>query len=775
MKVGNLLLCSLCLALLSLSCAEAGSVKNLENQGLPCPEWKAAWIAAPWDKGPAPEFRAVFRAEKEVRKATVYFCGLGFGELFLDGKKVGTDLLSPNFTNYSYRAGLEKGSDSMDCDHFRGFHTLYLSYDLTGFFHQGDNEIKAVLGNGFYSIDYYDMYPAFGGRKLLCQIDVEYGDGTSASFCSDASWQVRESGILEDHLFNGEVFDARHHGEWQQAVEVAAPETELLPQTSPADKVMETLRPQKIEKLADGSWRVDFGDYVSGWVRLKGFKAPAGTEVEVVHECEVKGNGLWKYISDGEKHDYAPRFTWYVFRTVVVKGWPGKLKSSDIEAQVVYSNMPTVGEFECSNPLLSRIHRIWWRTETDNLHMGFASDCPHREKRPYTGDGEVSCVAVMHTFDAEAFYRKWLGDMRDSQNTETGYVPNVAPWLGGGGGVPWGSAICIIPWEHYIHYGDATILEENFFAMTEYLRFLDSWTLPDGTVHQKMPKFGGTEPSYWFNLGEWCPPYGLVGENMVHTWYAWRCATIAASSAHILGRNDDEVKYRELAKTLYNAFHAKFYDAETGSYGDGSGIVDKTGYGTGGAAGKGDGSNIFALAMGVPEDRLETVLQTVKDEFKANDGHFNTGIFGSSLLGETLCRYDLDEYAYAAMTKTDFPSFGYWVAQGADTTWEQWNGNASRNHPMFGGALTWLYRCLAGLQTDDDEPGYRHVVIRPRPAGDLTWVKYRTATPFGPVGINWRISPAGEFRIALRIPDGVRATLFLPTGQMIENATSGEY
>lgn len=776
------------------SCAKRETV--VENLALECPKWEAQWIAAPWDGDrfdrkafdkasrnilsgvvdttvAAPEFRTVAVLKKRVKKATAYFCGLGFGELFIDGKKVGEDLLSPNFTSYCHRDTIG-GSDSIDGIIFRNYHILYLSYDVSGLLHKGRNEISALVGNGFYAKN-YGAYSPFGTRRMICQIDVEFTDGSTDRICSGPSWQVRRSGILLDDLFLGESFDARYHGAWREVALKPAHESEFVPQDSPTDKVMEVLSPKSIEKLADGSWRVDFGDYITGTVALKGFNAPAGTEIEIVHECETTGNGIWRYISDGTARDYAPRFTWYAFRTAVIKGWPGELKSSDIEARAVYSDMKTTGSFECSNPLLNRMFRIWWRTQTDNMHLGTASDCPHREKRPYTGDGEVSCVTVMHTFDAEKFYRKWIRDIRDSQDTVTGYVPNVTPFLGGGGGVPWGSAICIMPWEHYVHYGDKTILEENYAAMKDYLRWLAGWQYPDGTIHQKKCRPGENTPYYWFNLGEWCPPYNLAGENLVHTWYWWRCAGITAASAKILGHVEEAEEYAALAERIKAAFHAKFWNPATGCYESGSGIRDKSGYGTGDADGVGDGSNIFALAMGVPSERLERVLETVRSEFEANNGHFNTGIFGSSLLGETLCDYGLDDYAYTAMTKTDFPSFGYWIQQGADTTWEQWNGKASRNHPMFGGALVWLYRSLAGINTDIDEPGYRHVIIRPRPAGDLKWVNCTVATPGGPVSVRWKLDDSGTFDIDIEVPESCRTTLILPGNENEIDATSGHY
>lgn len=742
--------------------------KEIENLGLECPGWKAEWISAPWngDETGAPEFSGSFSLKARPKKAIAYFCGLGFGELYIGGKKVGNDVLSPNMSNYNYRPRLEETSDSIDGENFRDYHTLYLSYDVTSLLRKGENQFSVLLGGGFYANPFkLGKMVAFGKRKMILQVELEYADGSVETLVSGKDWKVRRSEIRKDDLFEGEVFEAGNVSEWENVELSEVPDFKFVPQTSPTDKVMEVLSAKTIEKQQDGSYLVDFGDYISGWTALRNINLPKGGKIEVKHLCEDKGNGDYIFVSDGRKADYEPRFTWYAFRKVVVRGWPGELKKSDIEAHAVYSAMATTGKFSCSDPLLNRIERIWWRTATNNFHSCTSSDCPHREKRPYTGDGQASCIATMHTFDSKAFYEKWLRDIRDCQNTESGYIPNVAPWFGGGGGVPWGSAICLITWEHYLHFGDINVLKDNYFAMKEYFRWLSGWEMPDGTIQQNMYRLGDNRgPFYWLNLGEWCPPYNLPGENLIHTWYYWKCAVILSKAASSLGLAEDNIEYSDKAEKISTAFHSKFYDATKKGYYAGSGRKQKSNYGVGGAKGYGDGSNIFALAMGVPEDRLSDVLETVKEEFRLNNGHFNTGIYGTGLLGETLCRYGLDEYVYTAMTKRDFPSFGDWIEQGADTTWEQWNGKNSKNHPMFGGALSWYYRCLAGLNVDENEPGYKHIIIKPRPVSGLKWVEYSTETPYGTVAVKWNSEK--DFRLEVKSPKGTHTTVYMPDGQI---------
>lgn len=746
-------------------------------------EWRASWIGAPWESEecsgdsvfPAPEFRKTFEITRRVKSATARVTGLGFFEFSVNGRKVGDEVLCPNETLYSHRKGLGDYMLSMDDTHWRGFRVFYLTYDITSMLHRGSNELGMLLGNGFYSCGRSGWVCPYGSPRMLCQVEVEYVDGTGETICSDTSWEVRRSPILLNDLYEGEIYDARleDRGEWIGAVPRKAPDGKLMPQDGPADRVMEVLGPKSVTRLPDGRWEVDFGDYVSGWVRLMDFTAEEGAEISLEFPIETSGNGQYRYTAKGGRvESYAPRFSWWVFEKAIVSGWPGELKPSNIRAEVVHSDVKRYEGFACSDTLLNRIDRIWKRTQTDNMHLGVATDCPHREKGPYTGDGEAACVAVMHNFDARAFYRKWLHDMSDCQDTLTGYVPNGAPWHPGcGGGVPWGAAMCIIPWEYYLHYGGREVLEENYLQMTEEVRYLEGWRRDDGTVLQQITRNG--EPLFYFNLGEWCPPYNLPSERFIHTWYLWRCADYTARAARALGKADDAERFRSLADDVAAAFHKAFYDPVSGSYNAGGGRKTDSGYGTGADEGAGDGSNIFALAMGVPEEHRQKVVEAVKAELEANDGHLNTGIYGSGLFFEVLCDNGMAEEAYTAMTKKDFPGFGWWVAQGAKTTWEEWNGNNSRNHPMFGGALVWLYRRICGVRTDEDEPGYRHVIVKPTPVGDLKWASYSVETDGGPLSVRWD-RKKDRFRLRVRIPEGSRATICLPDGSSPIEAGPGE-
>ena len=720
-------------------------------------EWQGQWIGAPWQgeesvetsgqqaTPAAPLLRKSFETDREVASAWFYGAGLGYFELYLNGEKVGDDVLSPNQTNYGKRPGLEQRQIPVE-DHFREYRVLYPAYEVTDRIRRGENVLGAVLGNGFYDVKYRWVMP-YGSPRFVGQLHIVYTDGSQQVIATDTTWRASRSAILQDGVYIGEHYDARAEQPgwaapgfddtaWQPAARRRAPEGEMVAQNGPPDRVMERLEPVRVEKLGEGRYRLDFGQEISGWLSLEDIEGPAGQRIDLRYLSESP-MGTNSYTLRGEgKESYRPRFTWFVFREAEISGWPGELRPGQVTAEAVYSDVERTGHFECSDTLFNTIHRIWLRSQLDNMHGGVASDCPHRERCAYTGDGQVACVTVMHNLDAAAFYDKWIRDIWGAQNPETGYVPNGAPWEPGcGGGPGWGAAMNIMPWEFYVHYGDTAMLEGTFEAMKQQVAFMRRWVQPDGTMHMQ-------DPCPWKNLGDWCPAYELPPAAMVHTLFLWRCADLTARAAAVLGRTEDEQTYRELARRTAEAFHRRFYDPQKGTYGR-------------------YGGNIFALQIGVPDSCRARVTASLRADIRANGGHLDTGIFGTQFFFETLADNGLDSLAYVAMSRRDYPGFGHWIRQGATTTWEQWDGGNSHNHPMFGGSLTWFYRRLAGMNADPAQPGYRHIVFRPQPAGDIAWAEYGNRTPYGYAGIRWERTD-GAFSMTVDVPVGSTATVYVP-------------
>ncbi len=385
------------------------------------------------------------------------------------------------------------------------------------------------------------------------------------------------------------------------------------------------------------------------------------------------------------------------------------------------------------------------------MHGGIASDCPNRERSPYTGDGQVACVTVMHNFDARPFYTKWIQGYSRSTECHTGYVPNGAPWQPGcGGGVAWGAAICIMPWEFYVQYGDTSMLRENFEGMKGYVRYMLTWTDSSGIMFSQVPGPNG-KPNQWMNLGDWSQPDKLPPDEMVHTFYLWRCAEITATTARVLGDYNGHNKYSRIASKTRRAFMLKYYDKEKGSYGA-------------------YGGNIFALRMGVPADRKDRVIAALKSDIAANGGHLDTGIFGTQFFFEVLSDIGLHDLAFEAMNKRTAPGYGWWIEKGSTTSWEGWEDPGSGNHPMFGGGIVWFYRKLAGMNASPSKPGYRHIIFRPQPVGDVTFAEYSNRTPYGKSSVYWK-KGKDEFIMSIEVPIGSTATVFVPvsgSGKVLE-------
>ncbi|MBR2606520.1 MAG: alpha-L-rhamnosidase N-terminal domain-containing protein [Bacteroidaceae bacterium] len=718
-------------------------------------EWKGKWIGAPWQDEesydvsgsnefqPAPLLRREFNVEKPIKEARFYGTGLGYFELYINGERVGEDYLSPNQTNYDKRPTLNTRGIVVT-DPFKEYTVMYLSHDLTPMLGEGKNAVGVILGNGFYDITTHWVL-GYGTPRFMGQIEIIYENGTQQIIASDEDWRIERSAIVSDQIYLGEHYDARleHDGwnkpgyddsSWAKAALKRAPYGKLIPQNGPADRINERFAPQSIEKSENGTIRVKFPVEISGWVALKNINATRGQKISIKYLSESPGNGANTYTAKGSGNEsYHARFTWFVFSEVEIIGLDS-LATSQIEAHAVNSNVKRSGNFATSNELINTINKIWQRSQLDNMHGSIASDCPHRERSAYTGDGQVACVTVMHNFDARTFYNKWIRDIRGSQ-TADGYVPNGAPWQPGcGGGVGWGAAMEIMPWKFYRHYGDERLLEQNFEAMCNHVRWMTTWVNKEtGIMHSQ-------DPNPWKNLGDWLPPHQLPRNELVHTFFLWMCADIAASTAEKLGRTAEAEEFTQLRDRTAAAFHKEFYDPSTGSYGK-------------------HGSNVLALKIGVPADRKAKVIEALRANIAEVNDHLDTGIVGTRYLFEVLCDNGLKELAYKIINQRDFPSFGWWIEQGATTTWEQWDGGNSHNHPMFGGGIGWFYSRLAGLRLKDI--GFRAFDVKPIIPEGLEWVNYSHNTTYGTIDIKWQLSK-GRFTLECEVPVGTTATIWVP-------------
>jgi len=734
--------------------------------------WKALWIGAPWDEEsprdlingktllelypdavtlsaiqklapstPAPLFSKTFNISKPIRSARLFTTGLGYFETYLNGECFSDDLFVPNLTDYSSRVSLDKRRLPLRLNP-TSFSVMYLGYDLTPFIRSGENVLEYILGNGFFnSVNVW--VAGYGSPRMIAQLEIEYSDGTHETIISDQSWKVTESRIVSNDIYAGEIYDAtKTESNWQNAVLRKAPDGNLTAQTGPSDKVMETLSPVSINKIGVNTFHVKFSKEVSGRIKLSNINGQEGDTIKLhfldgsVSNYDYNGSVCY-VIGNKPNQSYASHFCWFVFDGVVISNWPSdRLSKDDIQAEVIYSDVKTNATFKSSNPLIDSILSMWVLTQKNNMHGSLPSDCPHREKTPYTGDGQLSGAMVMHNFDARSFYLKWITDIMNTQDSKTGYVPNSAPWEpGAGGGPAWGAAMTLLPWEYYLAYGDKKLLQDCYEAMKAQTNYMSRWRTRTGTMFSRINR-----KEYYLNLGEHLPPFTSPDQEFIHTYMWMTCCETIAKAAKVLGNQKDVDLYEDIAGDILGAFMAKYYNYRIGSYGK-------------------DECDVIALHMRVIEE--EKIVADLLRILDSHDGHILTGYVGTRIFFETLSDNGLDEAAYKALTVKGYPGYAYMIENGSTTMWEQWDGKNSHDHPALGSGLVWVYRYLTGVKIDPDQPAYRHFEISPYIPSDLHEACYSLETIYGQLKSAWSKNDK-YFSMDIIVPEGCSCTLVWP-------------
>ncbi len=735
------------------------------EMGLRPEDWQARWIGSDEVRSvsanntdPAFYFRKTFALPAVPQKARICVSGLGYYELYINGKKIGDHVLSPNQTNYDWRDPARLPDRRVAN---MGTRVLYETFDVTPYLKSGRNVVAVCLGNGWYFLTGTEERRSlsYGRPRLLAQLTAVLPSGRKVTLVSDSTWKVSTGPIVHNGVYSGEVYDARlempgwatadfDDSAWGNAAEVRAPTGRLIGQISPPDRVVRTLRPVSVETLGTGTYRFDFGQMLSGWVQLR-VSGPRGAALHLrfVEDSKADYGQRDTYILKGEGNEtWEPRFTWHAFRYLEVVRPPFPLTSDNVRARVVNTDVAEIGTFESSNRLFNRILENYKRTQLANMHGGVPSDCPHRERRGYTGDGQISAPAALYNFDMAAFYTKWMADIADAQNQRTGYVPNTAPYENGGGGTAWGSAVVLIPWDMYLFYGDVRVLRKNYVAMKKWVAYLSRQRDADGLIQER-------------ELGEWVPPEPTaVPASLVSSAYFYRDLVLLSKIARILGHEQDAGRFEALALKTRAAFNRRYLDPERASYSIGR-----------------QGANVFALGFDLVPDSLRaavfaTLVKHIEEDTK---GHFDTGMMATPLLLEVLTRYGRPDLAYTVMNQRDFPSFGYEIENGATTIWETWAGDASHSHPMFGSVCAWFYYGLAGIQPDEAEPGFRHIVFKPNPVRGLKFVKASYQSLRGRIASEWTVED-GTFKLRVTVPPTAKASVFVPARSAQTVTVQGE-
>lgn len=724
-------------------------------------DWRAQWIGAPesintgkW-KNPAPQFRKEVNLAKKIRKARAYISGLGYYELYINGKKIGDHVLSPNQTNYDIRKS--EVWDESRVGHMTTT-VLYETHDITAALSTGANAFGVILGNGWYLLADRPNDPLlwYNTPRMAAQFYIEYEDGTTELVTSDQSWKSAVSPIIYNGLHTGEIYDARMEQKgwaeagfddsgWAVAHEVTTPSGTLRSQTSPPDRVTRTIKPVSVTERTPGIYRFDLGEMITGWARIK-ISGARGTTLNLrfIEELGPGYNQTDTYILKGEGAEtWEPRFTFHGFRYVDVSGSPVALTADNLEGRVVNTDIISAGKFESSNKLLNKILDNYRRTQLGNVHGGLPSDCPHRERLGYTGDGQISARAAIYNFDLSQFYTKWLNDIRDAQNHETGYVPNTTPYQGGGGGTAWGAAYVIIPWYMYQYYGDVRILTDHYAGMKHWIEFMKTRLDKDGLLRNQ-------------GLGEWVPPELVeLPADFVNSCYYFHCCKLMEKVSKTLGNQSDTEQFQLLADQAKSDINKAWFNSNTSSY----------------SVGK-QGANAFPLGFGITEDKetLPVFEDLVRRVVSDNKAHFDTGILGTPLLLEVLTDLGRIDVAYTLMNQRDYPGFGFMIEKGATTIWETWLGDASHSHPMFGSVCAWFYQSLGGISPDPNSPGFKKIIIKPYPVSALSFVNCSYPSMHGNIVSNWKFN-GDDFILEVTVPSNTTASVHV-FGDNTEAATA---
>jgi alpha-L-rhamnosidase len=762
---------------------------------------KAQWIddggAVPQDEkdfykdSPAPLFRKVFNIKKDLAQARLYITGLGYYEARLNGKPIDDRRLDPGWTNY-------------------GKQILYSVFDITSLVQSGDNAIGVMLGNGFYNplpmkvcgVNLRDFL-YIGRPCFMAQVKLLFTDGTEQWIVTDKSWKTAAGPILRNNVYLGEHYDARKElngwdnagfddSRWNPAPEIPPPSGTLTVQLQPPIRVTKVLKPAKMMETRPGEFVFDMGQNMAGVVRLK-MRGARGTHVKIRYGEDVYSDGslnvmtsvagqqkkIWgadwsasgqpptawqedSYILKGEGEEiWSPRFTFHGFRYVEITGFPGRPGLDNVEALRINADLLHTSSFECSNPLLNKLDTVLDNTFLSNV-FSVQSDCPAREKFQYGGDIMATARTFCWFYDMMNFYRKTLGDFANDQRPNGGFT-ETAPYNGladeglGEGSIPNSNRIvpkyysstdstgpvgfqlvfAYLQKQLYEYYGDIRPIQHYYPALKKQVELLRTKT----TAHI-YPRCLNDHESLEPRISE-----------LFATAHYYHHVALLAEFAGLTKQTNDEKVYTALAGEIKHAFIERFVKTGTGEVGNHT-----------------QAAQAVALYYNLlPDGDREAAFNVLLQEIEKRNGHIAAGIVGVPLVLNALSQNLRNDIAFAMVTKTDFPGWGHMIESGATTLWETWKYSDnvySHNHPMFGSVGEWMYQNILGINIG--APAFRKIILRPQPAGDLTFASGSYESLWGTIASSWTLEN-NRFSYDIAVPPGTTAEVWLPAGTVTES------
>ncbi|PAW93839.1 alpha-rhamnosidase [Mucilaginibacter sp. MD40] len=736
------------------------AVNSFEMGMMNMTNWKGMWISDGESRntGPAPYFRTTFGTGKKVKMARAYIAVAGLYEVYINGSRIGDHRLDPMYTRFDRR-------------------NLYVTYDITSQIQPGKNAIGVLLGNGWYnhqSTAVWDYHLApWRQRPAFClDLRITYSDGTVETISSNDHWKTDLSPVVKNNIYTGEHYDAREEQpgwntinfndtKWKPAVNRQAPSQNVVAQAMVPIKNVQEIQTVALNKFNHKDYVFNLGRNIAGVSKLTVI-GKEGTIIRLKHGERLQKDGhvdqsnidmhyrptddkdpfqVDIFILKGSGSEtFMPRFNYKGFQYVeVTSSEPIELSQNSLTGYFMHSDVKQVGYLHTSNPV---INKIWAATNNSYLSnlFGYPTDCPQREKNGWTGDAHIAIETGLYSFDGITVYEKWMADHRDEQQPN-GTLPAIIPTPGWGydwaNGPDWTSTIALIPWNTYLFYGDTKILSDNYERIKRYVNHIND-LYPTGLTT--------------WGLGDWVPVKSKSPVEMTSTAYYFADVTIAAKIAAILGKKDEQVLYAALADKIKNAFNHKYLNPNTGSY--------NTGLQT---------ELAVPLYWGmVPENYKARTATLLAQRVKADNYHLDVGILGAKAILTALSDNGYADVAYRIASQETYPSWGWWIVNGATTLYENWDINAksdiSLNHIMFGEIGAWLYKGIGGIRPDGQHPGFSNVILQPNFVTGLYSYASSHIGPYGKISAAWKRN-GKVITYQVTIPANSTAEVIIPNGK----------
>ncbi len=708
-------------------------------------------LGYPWPADSVKALRHTFAVDSPIKSARLYATALGMYEVFLNGKRVGNQVMSPGWTDYRQRV-------------------VYQTYDVTPLLRQGGNAIGALLAPGWYEdpLEWYQRPNNYGTTppSLLAELRIEHADGSVQWVTTDANWQAHSSMILQSTIYNGETQDARRDepgwdtsafsaSGWEPAVVINPAPVEIVAQSFSPIRLDREVSAKSVVEAKPGVYIYDFGQNLVGAERLR-VQGPAGTRVRLRFGEILNPDGTLytdnlrtakvtdNFILNGKKvEEFTPRFTYHGYRYVELTGLSGAPGREAVTAIVFHTGAPFTDKLETGSATINQLwSNILWGQRGN--FMSVPTDCPQRDERlGWMADAQVFWRTASYNMGLAAFSRKFAGDMRGSQ-VDSPYYGIYSPGTSvphSGSGAGWSDAGVIIPWTSWLQNGDTRIIGQNWAAMTRYLDAIQAAN-PDYLWKNE----GGTP------FGDWLSPEGMTKYPLIATAYWAYDVTLMREMAHATGRTADEQKYAKLFEKIRAAFDKEFVRSDgyiDGAYNGPSpfGVINNPNAKSQG----GDTQTGYVLALHMnllPENLRAAAAKRLVDKIEANHKMLATGFLGTPYLLEELTKAGYAQLAYHLLFNTGYPSWGYMVEHGATTMWERWNGNQmigdpsmnSFNHYAYGAVGAWIYQYAAGVDATPLDAGFHTVVLHPVFDAQIGHVSFDYDSAYGAIQSDWKVS-----------------------------------